>query len=227
MGLVVSYFLLPTGRVKNGVKRGVMIAAPIVAIYAAVGWGRPEKIFAPLQSLASVSTKEDKSTKARNAENLGLIATVKQANAFTGTGWGHGYIELTNKYSIAGAMELWPYIPHNSVLGLLAYTGILGFAGVWLAFPTAVFLNARLAKLGGTVPLRNVGFVASSAMIVCGNQMYGDMGIFSLRTMYLLATTYAVALRMPMVAGTWVTPKARPVEPQPEPPPQQQPPQAA
>ena len=40
-------------------------------------------------------------------------------------------------------MELWPYVPHNSILGLLAYTGILGFAGYWLAFPTAVFLNAR------------------------------------------------------------------------------------
>jgi hypothetical protein len=216
MGLVTAYFLLPTGRVKTVVKRAVMIAAPIVAIYTAVGWGRPEKIFAPLQSIASVSTQEDRSTKARNAENLGLIATVKQANALTGTGWGHGYVELTNKYSIAKSMELWPYVPHNSVLGLLAYTGILGFAGVWLAFPTAAFLNARLAKLGGTPQLRNVGFVASTAMIVCGNQMYGDMGIFSLRNMYLLALTYAVALRMPMVAGTWVAAKARTAEAQPQ-----------
>jgi hypothetical protein len=216
MGLVTAYFLLPTGRVKTVVKRAVMIAAPIVAIYTAVGWGRTDKIFAPLQSIASVSTQEDRSTKARNAENLGLIATVKQANALTGTGWGHGYVELTNKYSIAKSMELWPYVPHNSVLGLLAYTGILGFAGVWLAFPTAAFLNARLAKLGGTPQLRNVGFVASTAMIVCGNQMYGDMGIFSLRNMYLLALTYAVALRMPMVAGTWVAAKARAAEAQPQ-----------
>jgi hypothetical protein len=203
MGLVTAYCLLPPGKARKGVKRAVLAVAPVAAIYVAVGWGRPEKIFAPLESLASVSTQEDRSTKARNAENLGLIATAKQAGALAGTGWGHGYIELTNKYSIAGAMELWPYVPHNSVLGLLAYTGILGFTGIWLAFPTAAFLNARLAKVGGTPQVRNVGFVASTAMIVCGNQMYGDMGIFSLRTMYILATTYAVALRMPMVAGTW------------------------
>jgi hypothetical protein len=216
MGLVTAYFLLPAGKAKKGVTRAVLAATPVVAIYVAVGWGRPEKVFAPLQSLASVSTQEDRSTKARNAENLGLIATVRQAGALAGTGWGHGYIELTNKYSIASAMELWPYVPHNSVLGLLAYTGILGFAGIWLSFPTAVFLNARLAKLGGTPQLRNLGFVASATMIVCGNQMYGDMGVFSLRTMYLLASTYAVALRIPPIAGTWTT-TAKPRPPQPAP----------
>jgi hypothetical protein len=205
MGLVTAFFLLPKGKVKQRVTRGVLFAAPVLAIYVAVGWGRPEKIFAPLQSLASVSTQEDRSTKARNAENLGLVATVRQAGSLAGTGWGHGYIELTNKYSIA-SMELWPYIPHNSVLGLLAYTGVLGFVGYWLAFPTAVFLNARLAKLGKTEQVRNVGFACSTAMIVCGNQMYGDMGIFSLRTMYLLATTYAVAMRLPIVSGVWQGP---------------------
>src|SRR6185369_15492758 len=44
----------------------------------------------------------------------------------TGTGWGHKYVELSNKYTIAAQMELWQYIPHNSSLGLFAYTGLLG-----------------------------------------------------------------------------------------------------
>jgi hypothetical protein len=213
MGLATAFFLLPRGRVRDRVIRTTWIAAPVIALYVAIGWGRTERIFAPLQSIASVSTQEDRSTKARNAENLGLIATIRQSNAATGTGWGHPYVELTNKYSIAASMELWPYIPHNGVLGLLAYTGVLGFVGYWLAFPTAVFLNARLAKLGKTEQVRNVGFVCSTAMIVCGNQMYGDMGIFSLRTMYVLATTYAVALRLPIVTGVWQAPARAPAAP--------------
>jgi hypothetical protein len=216
MGLVVAFFLLPRSKVRQRVVRMVMIAAPIVGIYVAVGWGRTERIFAPLASLASVSTQEDQSTKARNVENLGLIETVHQAGAFAGTGWGHPYVEVSNKYSIARFMELWQYVPHNSILGLLAYTGMLGFAGYWLPFPTAVFLNSRIAKMAVEEPIRNVGFVSSTAMIVCASQMYGDMGAFSLRTMYLLATCYAVALRMPLVAKVWGLPQRKGAPPPPK-----------
>ncbi len=203
MGCVMAFFLLPQGAIRKRVIRILRVLVPIVAVYALVGWGRSESVFRPLQAFASVSTAEDLSTKARNAENLGLIATVRSAGALAGTGWGHGYIELTNKYSIASFTELWPYIPHNSILGLLAYTGILGFMGYWLAFPTAVFLNSRMAQLGNSTAARNLGVIAATSMLVCGNQMYGDMGIFSFRTMYLLATTYAMALRLPVPTGVW------------------------
>jgi hypothetical protein len=203
MGLLTLFFLLPKSHVHARVKRACLISAPVLALYVAIGWGRSERIFAPLKALASVTTQEDRSTKARNAENLGLVATVRQAGSLAGTGWGHGYVELTNRYSIAKSMELWSYVPHNGVLGLLAYTGILGFAGYWLAFPTAAFLNARLAKLGNTEQARSAGLVSSTLMIVCGNQIYGDMGIFSLRTMYLLAMSYAVAMRLPPRGGVW------------------------
>lgn len=218
MSLAMAFFLLPRTKIRARVVRVMWVVFPVLALYTAIGWGRPERIFLPLHSLASVSTEEDRSTKARNVENLGLIATVRQAGAVAGTGWGHGYIELSNKYSIAKFMELWPYVPHNSILGLLAYTGILGFAGYWLAFPTAVFLNARIARMGSTGSMRNVGFAASTTMVVCANQMYGDMGSFSIRTMYLLAATYAVALRMPVVAGVWGAPAPKrraPVAPAP------------
>jgi hypothetical protein len=213
MGCVMAFFLLPQGAIRRRVVRILRILVPVFAVYALVGWGRSESVFRPLQAFASVSTAEDLSTKARNAENLGLIATVRSAGALAGTGWGHGYIELTNKYSIAAFTELWPYVPHNSVLGLLAYTGILGFMGYWLAFPTAVFLNSRIAQLGNSVSARNVGVIAATSMIVCGNQMYGDMGIFSFRTMYLLATTYAIALRLPFPTGVWDVVKKKIVEP--------------
>jgi hypothetical protein len=209
MALAVGYFLIPLGARRRRVVRIVQIAVPVVALYTFIGWGRPEKMFLPLRSFASVSVEEDASTKARNCENLGLIATVRSAGVFASTGWGHPYIELTSKYSIAQYFDLWPYVPHNGILGVLAYTGILGFVGYWLAFPTAVFLNARIARMGNTQSMRNVGLVGTTTMMICANQMYGDMGTWSFRTTYLLAMTYGMALRLPPVAGVWDPPKTK------------------
>jgi hypothetical protein len=204
MGLLVGYFLTPYGAVRQRVARIARVAVPVLLLYATVGWGRPERVFTPLRSLSSVSTQEDQSTRARNVENLGLIATVRESNLFTGTGWGHPYKEVSSKYSIALYMDyLWRFIPHNSILGLLAFSGAFGFAGYWLPFPTAIFLNSRLARLGNVPAARSAGFVAAVGMVVCANQLFGDMGLHSLRTMYTLACCYAVALRLPPVAGAW------------------------
>jgi hypothetical protein len=190
------------GPARRRVVRTVLMMVPVIALYAIVGWGREEKIFAPLKSFATVSVEEDASTKARNMENLGLIATGNSSSLLMGTGWGHGYIEVSNKYAIYG-FELWKFVPHNSILGLLAFSGCIGFVGFWLPFPTAMFLNARVARLGDSPAIRTQGLIGASLMLVCANQMYGDMGDFSYRTMYILAGSYALALRLPIMAGVW------------------------
>jgi hypothetical protein len=174
----------------------------VLLVYVAVGWGRPNRIFLPLRSLSSVSTDEDESTLARNAENLGLIATTNASSLSLGTGWGKPYTPFSTKYDISG-FELWQYVPHNSILGLLAFTGMFGFAGFWLAIPTAVFFNSRVARLSDDPKARNVAIVVVAQMIVSVNQLYGDMGIFFLRPMYAIAIGYAAALRLPAVAGVW------------------------
>jgi hypothetical protein len=209
MGIAILYFLLPKGRSKRAIDRVGKIVGPIVLAYVIVGWGRASPIFLPLRSLSSVSTQEDASTLARNAENLGLIATASYASFLTGTGWGRPYVYLTLKYDISGAFELWKYIPHNSILGLLAFTGILGFAGFWLALPTSVFLNARVARLAQDPRLRSIGLVGAAQLIVSCNQLYGDMGLFSLDAMYVIAVSYAIALRLPVMAGVWDGPSAK------------------
>jgi len=181
---------------------------PLLAIYAAVGWGRTEKIFKPLQSLSSVSSKPDASTLARNVENLSLIATANYSSGVMGTGWGHKYVELSNKYTIAGAMELWQYVPHNSVLGLLGFTGFLGMLGFWMVFPVAIFVLARTARLAQDPRTRSVGLVGVMATIACLNQMFGDMGIFSWVNMYFLSMIWGAALRVPAESGAWPSGRA-------------------
>ena len=216
MGLVVLLALMPASRQKRRAMRVVYAIAPVALLYVVVGWGRPERVFKPLQSFATVSTQEDTSTKARNVENLGLIATANANNMMLGTGWGHPYIEVSNKYTIARFFPLWQYIPHNSILALLAYTGVLGFSGYWLIYPTAMFFNARMARLAKTPLARQVGLVGATQLVVCANQFYGDMGITYGKCVYILAMGYAIALRLPLSAGVWPAPTRS--RPQPAPP---------
>jgi hypothetical protein len=203
MGGAVLLALMPHGRMRKRVAMVTMACAPLLAAYVWIGTGSTWRIFKPLQSISTVSTEEDASTKARNVENLGLIATVHDANPLVGTGWGKPYTSLSNKYSIAQYFELWQYIPHNSILGILAFTGVLGFLGYWAAFPTAVFLLARMARLAGTQAARTCGALGVALVVVCANQLYGDMGLFYIKPMYVLSMCFAMAIRLPAEYGLW------------------------
>ena len=209
MGIILLFVLLRPGKQKKRAMRVVYAIMPVVLLYVAIGWGRTERIFKPLQSFATVSTQEDNSTKARNVENLGLIATSEASGPLFGTGWGHPYVEVSNHYSIARYFPLWQYVPHNSILGLLAYTGILGFFGYWLIYPTSMFFNARMARFGNTQAIRGIGIIGATTLVVCANQFYGDMGIYYMKSVYILAFAYAIALRLPIMAEVWPAPGAR------------------
>jgi hypothetical protein len=217
MGIVVLLALMPPSRQKRRTMRFVYAIAPVLLLYVVVGWGRTGRMFKPLQSFATVSTQEDASTKARNVENLGLIATANANNSMLGSGWGHPYIEVSNKYTIAQYFPLWQYVPHNSILGLLAFTGWLGFSGYWLVYPTTMFFNARLAKFGNTPAARQVGLIGAIQLVVCANQFYGDMGIYYAKSVYMLAMGYAIALRLPLAAEVWAGPKNAHRQPLPPP----------
>jgi hypothetical protein len=206
MGVTVMYFLFPKGKAKRRINRALLIAAGPALLYIAVGWGKTSGIFLPLRSFASVSTQEDASTLARNAENLGLIATANSWGPGLGSGWGKPYICLTTKYDIASAFDLWQYVPHNSILALLAFTGIIGSAVFWTTVATGVFLNVRVARMSSDSVTRSVAMIGAAQVVVCGNQLYGDMGLFFYKPMYFLAISYAIALRLPGPAGAWTTP---------------------
>jgi hypothetical protein len=200
---VAMLALTPSGRTRRRVIRYSLVFGPLIALYVGVGSGRSERIFKPLQAISTVSTEEDASTKARNNENLGLIATAHTASPWVGTGWGKPFISLSTKYSIAQYFELWQYVPHNSILGLLAFMGVFGFGGYWLAFPTAVFLNARVARLARNPLARTCGMLGVAFLIVVANQFYGDMGLFYVKPMYVMSACFAMAMRLPAVEGLW------------------------
>jgi hypothetical protein len=203
MGLVVLFLLMPPGRARRRATRVLMVLTPVVLIYVGVGWGRPERIFKPLQAFSSITTVEDASTKSRNVENLGLIHTAQINGWLVGTGWGHEYTPVSMKYALGQYFELWRYIPHNSILGLFAFMGAIGYCGYWVAYPTAMFLNARIAKMSKSEAARDVGLIGAAQMVVCVNQYFGDMGMFSYKVVYIMSTSFAIALRLPIMSGVW------------------------
>lgn len=217
MGGMVMFALIQGAARKRAI-RGALALVPVIAIYVIVGWGRPEKIFKPLKSFATVSTEEDASTKARNAENMGLITSSNMSSILVGTGWGHPYYEYTNKYTIAHLFPLWQFVPHNSILALLAFSGGLGFFAYWLPFPTAMFLNGRVARLSKDPAARRLGLIGAFQAVACANQYYGDMGSYFTKSVYVLALSYAYALNLPGSSNLWVKPKARPAANTPPPP---------
>jgi hypothetical protein len=205
--MVALYFVLPDSVAKGSVakrriRRVGMVMIPVATLYVAIGWGQPEGIFSPLRAFQTVSTDQDKSTKARNMENLGLIATANQHGWVFGSGWGQKYVEVCNAYQIYG-FELWPYVPHNSILGLLAYTGYVGFVGFWMIFPMAAFFHARVARNASRPLDRYVAAVSIMQLVACVDQWYGDMGSFTFLTVYTLVPSLGVALRVPIAAGVW------------------------
>jgi hypothetical protein len=211
--LVLVYFLLPRGKAKRRINVALLVVAPVVGTYVAVGWGRPENIFKPLRSLSSMTSKEDSSTQSRVAENNGLIATLASGGFLTGTGWGHEYIEVDNRFNIEAFFKQWKYIPHNSIIGILAFSGGLGFFSLWLVFPVSVYLNSRTWRIAKRPVERVASLTSITLVIIVSNQMFGDMGFVSPTNLFVAAAGFAAAGRLSVTSGAWPDKRAKRLQP--------------
>jgi hypothetical protein len=207
VGMGIVYVMLPKGKARRRVNVLLAVAAPLAAIYVAVGWGRSEGIFKPVHAISTMMGEhEDSSSETRNIENYNLIMTLK-SNPILGSGWGHEYEEVSVAYSIKEFFEQYRYIPHNSVLGVLAFTGLAGFTGIWQVFPVATFFLAHTHRTTNDPRVRMVAQSALVGLVVFVLQMWGDMGMGTITSDVLFAASLAVAMRLPVLAGTWVKPK--------------------
>lgn len=205
--LAAAYAALPHSAGKRRARRAAAWAIPILALYVAVGWGRPEPVFRPLAALSSVSSRDDLSTRSRDNENDGLVYTLAQNSAAIGTGFGHEYVETDSSLRAVGFPQ-YRLVPHNSVLGLLTFTGFLGFIGLMLPLPISVFLNARTCRAAADPVARVAAIAGVAEVIVVMNQMYGDMGFNDRTPVVILATAFATAGRLSAWSGAW--PERRP-----------------
>jgi hypothetical protein len=188
-----------------------LAAAPLLITYVAVGWGREGALFAPLHAFATTAGNDDASTLARQEEARNLLYTLSAiGNPLFGTGWGVPYQKLTSVYANFGA-EWWQYLymPHNSLLGLAVFSGLVGLCGIWLVVPVTAFLAMR-AYRGVHHPVNAAGAMAALCVLPAyAVQCYGDIGFQSLTAALILGVAMAVAGKVSVWAGA-STPAARP-----------------
>jgi len=190
----LAYVLLDP-RWRRRVNRWLVVVAPLVVLYVAVGWGRQGAVFAPVQALATTGSDEDPSSLGRQEEVRNLLHTLSvTGNPLLGTGWGVPYQKRTSAYAnYAAEWVLALYTPHNSILGLAVFAGLAGLCGIWLVVPVAAFLAAGGYRRSTHAIDRAAALAAVCILPAYGAQCYGDIGIQSFTCGLILGVVLAVA----------------------------------
>ena len=200
-GLAMVYALSPRTPAKRAARRMVLRVLPIALLYCAAGWGSGTGIFAPVHVLRSVvDSKTDGSSAWRDLENYDICYTLGQ-NPLLGTGYGHGYEEAVKLPDVAYALER--YAPHNSILGLWAFGGLVGFTALWSMLVVAILFAVRAAR-HATVPIDCAAAVAATtAILVYVVHCYGDMGLGTWTSVCTVGPALAFAGRLAVSTGAW------------------------
>jgi hypothetical protein len=132
-------------------------------------------IFRPALSLRSVVIQDDRSSSTRDVENYNLFVTYK-SNPLLGIGWGYEYIEQQQGDYIGDVFPQYKYLPHNSLLGMFAYTGLVGAGGYYVIFPAALYLGLRATKRNYTPERWAMSMWGASGIAAVLIQGFGDVG---------------------------------------------------
>ncbi|HLL00770.1 MAG TPA: exopolysaccharide repeat unit polymerase [Myxococcaceae bacterium] len=217
--LIAIFLISPWTQVKRYAARVGIALAPFFVIYVAVGWANPTGFFSPVNTFKSMIVGEHNATDVmdyRDVENFNLITTW-QKNPILGTGYGHTFEEVMQLADISHLFEDYLYHPHNSVLGHLAFGGVVGFTGVWLFVALTVFFAIRAYHRAHSPQWRAGALVVVAIVVAYTNQCFGDMGISSWYGTILMALGVTVAGKLATLTGAWPTytpGPANPAEPQ-------------
>jgi hypothetical protein len=213
LAMVAIFFFLvtPWGRAKRFFARALVISTIPLLMYTALGWNSQGPLFGPVRTLRSVfDSSVDGSTRWRDWENYDLVYTFRQ-NPLFGSGFGHPYIEAIKLPDVLGAYELEPYVPHNSVLGLWAFGGLVGFGLLWTIYPVGMFFTVRAYRWSRT-PAERIAALGAAAVQICYvMQGYGDLGFGTWGPVFTVATAYALVGKICVANGAWpaAAPRAR------------------
>jgi O-antigen ligase len=202
-GLVTVVALTPRSAGKRSAMRFGVIMSPALLVYVLAGWNSSSALFKPVETLRSVvDSKADPSTLWRDLENYNLFYTLRH-NAIFGTGYGHGYVEKIALPDVSSYYALYRFLPHNSVLGLWAYGGIVGFTALWTIVVVGLFLAARANRYATTVDDRAAALSALAIIVVYLTYCYGDLGLGTWVSVFTVAPAFAISSKLAVTTGAW------------------------
>jgi len=207
MGLVLLPILSPHTLIARYIRRILLLSSPVLLLYVGVGWFSASRVFEPVKLIRSVVDSKrsdgsvDRSTLFRDVENFNLIFTF-QSHPFLGSGFGHPFTAAVENADLSGFKE-YPFLPHNSMLGLMAFAGGLGVLGLFTPYLVGFFFAVR-AQYAAQVPEH-----AMAAAVVIGNlcaylmHVWGDIGFTEPTGIFTVGTSLAVAAQLAVATGAW------------------------
>jgi O-antigen ligase len=201
LGLVVLFFVMPMTRMKRRIVRWALIVAPVLLLYVMIGWDKTGGLFRGAQTIRSIiDSKSDASTEWRDWENYDLVVTLKSSPIF-GVGYGHPYLDQVKLPDVDYKLE--HFLPHNSILGLWAYGGLIGFSLLWMLIVVGAFFAARTYKLA-TRPLDRAAALAATMMLaIYLAHCYGDLALGTWASVFLVAAALSVVGKLALTTGAW------------------------
>ncbi len=197
------YTLTPWTFLKRTLARSLVFASPLLLAYLVAGWNSTSSVFRVAQMVRSVvDSNVDRSSLDRDVENYNLVLTLKQ-NPLLGSGFGHEYEEVYKADDISNIFPQYRFIPHNSVLGLLAFGGVLFFTLMWLPVMAGMYLAIRTYRAAPTPLTRTAALSVVTALIAYAIQAWGDMGIQGWGTTFIAAAALAVIGQLAPAVGAW------------------------
>jgi hypothetical protein len=207
---LIAYWLVSRrSQIKRYFVRGLLLALPLIVAYVGAGWNSTSGAFAPVRTLRSVGDSDvDSSTMYRDLENYNLLMTLR-LNMLTGAGFGQPFAEVVTLPNISFFQE-YRYLPHNSVLGLWAFCGPLGFTGLTAAMVVAIYLAARSYPRVTTPDERTAAAMVMAMVLIYMVHCWGDIGFTERRSMYLIGPVLAIAAQLGVSSGAWRIRTVRP-----------------
>lgn len=182
--------------------RVVLVAIPVAVLYVGAGWGTSGTgVFAPVGTIRSMlDSEEDASTKWRDLENFNLYVTLTQ-NPAIGIGLGKPFVMAVALPDVTSLYELEPYAPHNSLLGMWAYTGYVGFSAWWMVMVVATFIIMRGYKAARAPPERVLLLTSVCSMLIYMVHCFGDIGLSVTTGIFIVSSSVVVAAKTAVVNG--------------------------
>lgn len=207
MGLAAGVLLAPPRRWKRSLARAALVLAPVALLYVAAGWSSTDaRVFGPVRKVRSlVDGETNRSTAWRDVENWNISRSMRD-RPLLGIGLGKEYTEYRPNDDISYAYKEYRFWPHNFVLGLFLFGGVLGFTGMWSLFAFTVFLAARALPRASRPEDRVAALAVVGVVVCCAVQAYGDLGAAFTQFRLLEGLALAVAGRLAVATGGWPSP---------------------
>src|SRR5690606_31585799 len=99
-----------------------------------------------------------------------------------------------------------PYVPHNSMLGLWAYTGYIGFTTWWMLLVLMSYFALRGYRHTRDPAYRTATMLTPAVLLIYMVQAYGDIGLGVWHALLIVGSSAVVSAKIAVSEGALVEP---------------------